>query len=253
MFYVAILNSLETKLYFIEQFADKLVSAQLEHINLLGFVIILFSGLLTSLNPCVVSMLPVTIAYIGCHESQKKFQGFIQSILFSLGLATTLVLLGIIAALLGKIYGQIGIQLPIFVSIVSILMGFNLLGLISFNFPSMRIENWLINKFHLRVRTYLLGMTFGLVASPCSTPVLATLLTWITSTQNLALGASVLLAYTIGYVSPLILVGTFTATLKQMLEFRRWSAIINPISAILLIVFGIFSLLSHVSLNYFSK
>ncbi len=251
MFYVAILNSLETDLYFLEQSADKLVSAQLGHINFLGFIIIFLAGLLTSLNPCVVSMLPVTIAYINCHGAQKKLQGFIQSILFSLGLATTLVLLGIVAASLGKIYGQIGIQLPIFVSIVSIVMGFNLLGLVSFQFPSIRAENWFINKFNLRVRTYLFGMTFGLVASPCSTPVLATLLTWITSTQNLVLGASVLFAYTIGYVSPLILVGTFTSILKQMLYIRQWTAIVNPISAVLLIVFGIFSLLSHVSLNYF--
>ena len=115
----------------------------------------------------------------------------------------------------------------------------------------MRVENWVINKLNLRIRAYLFGMTFGLVASPCSTPVLATLLTWVTNTQNLALGASVLLAYTIGYVSPLILVGTFTATLKQILNFRRWSAIINPMSAVLLIGFGTFSLLSHISLSYF--
>ena len=130
-------------------------------------------------------------------------------------------------------------------------MGLNLLGLVSFQFPSVRIENWVINKLNLRIRAYLFGMTFGLVASPCSTPVLATLLTWVTNTQNLALGASALLAYTIGYVSPLILVGTFTATLKQILNFRRWSAIINPISAVLLIGFGTFSLLSHISLSYF--
>lgn len=130
-------------------------------------------------------------------------------------------------------------------------MGLNLLGLVSFQFPSVRVENWVINKLNLRIRAYLFGMTFGLVASPCSTPVLATLLTWVTNTQNLALGASVLLAYTIGYVSPLILVGTFTATLKQILNFRRWSAIINPMSAVLLIGFGTFSLLSHISLSYF--
>ena len=74
MFYVDILNSLETKLYFFEQFANKVVSAQLEHINIVGFAIIVFAGLLTSLNPCVVSMLPFTIAYIGCHESQKKVE-----------------------------------------------------------------------------------------------------------------------------------------------------------------------------------
>ena len=57
MFYVDILNSLETKLYFFEQFANKIVSAQLEHINIVGFAIIVFAGVLTSLKFVLSSIL----------------------------------------------------------------------------------------------------------------------------------------------------------------------------------------------------
>jgi cytochrome c-type biogenesis protein len=50
-----------------------------------------------------------------------------------------------------------------------------------------------------------------------------------------------------GYVAPLILAGTFTASIKKILELRRWSGWINPVSGALLLGFGIFSLLSRFS------
>jgi len=65
---------------------------------------------------------------------QKPSQAAVQSTWFSLGLATTLAGLGIIAALVGQVYGQVGIGLPIIVSIVAILMGLNLLEALPFSY-----------------------------------------------------------------------------------------------------------------------
>ncbi|EAZ92269.1 cytochrome c biogenesis protein CcdA [Crocosphaera chwakensis] len=245
-------NSLQTQLYHLQQFANKLVSLELEHLSLISITIIFFAGLLTSLTPCMLSMLPITIAYIGGYESQGKLQGMRQSVWFSFGLATTLAGLGILAASLGKVYGQIGLGLPIIVSFIAILMGLNLLDVISFQFPSLGETNWISDDLPPGIRSYSLGLTFGLVASPCSTPVLATLLGWVATKQDLILGGILLLAYTVGYVLPLILAGTFTATLKKLLELRRWSTWINPVSGFFLIVFGMFSLLSRLPLNKLS-
>jgi cytochrome c-type biogenesis protein len=76
--------------------------------------------------------------------------------------------------------------------------------------------------------------------------VLATLLAWISTTQDPLLGAGLLLAYTAGYTAPLVVAGTFTAATKQLLALRRWSAWITPASGALLVGFGVFSLLSRV-------
>lgn len=246
------LDALQTQLYHLQQFANRLVSLELDHLSLMSVAIIFLAGLLTSLTPCMLSMLPITIAYIGGYESQGKLQGMRQSTWFSLGLATTLAGLGILAASLGKVYGQIGVGLPIVVSVVAILMGLNLLEVISFQFPSLGETNWISDELPPGIRSYSLGLTFGLVASPCSTPVLATLLGWVATKQDLILGGVLLLAYTVGYVLPLILAGTFTATLKKLLELRRWSTWINPVSGVFLIVFGMFSLLSRLPLNNLS-
>ena len=240
------LQSLQTTLYQIEQFAEHLVSYQLAHLGIVSIGIIFLAGLLTSLTPCMRSMLPITIGYIGGYESQDRLQATIQSTWFALGLATTLAALGIIATAIGKVYGQIGIGLPIIVSLVAIAMGLNLLELLPIPFPSLGATDWIGDDLPRSIRSYLLGLTFGLVASPCSTPVLATLLAWVATTGDLLIGAALLIAYAAGYVAPLILAGTFTASIKKLLELRRWSSWINPISGSFLLIFGILSLLLRI-------
>jgi cytochrome c-type biogenesis protein len=188
-------------------------------------------------------MLPITIGYIGGYETESRLQAAVQSTWFSLGLATTLAGLGILAGLLGKIYGQIGFGLPIVVSVIAIVMGLHLLEAIPLPLPAIAGTEWISKDLPTGVRSYLLGLTFGLVASPCSTPVLASLLAWVATTKDPILGTVLLLAYTIGYVAPLILAGTFTASIKKLLELRRWSSWITPASGALLVGFGVFSLL----------
>jgi len=240
---------LQTQLYFLEQYANNLVTGTLTQISILTFGVICLAGLLTSLTPCMLSMLPLTIAYIGGYENKGKLQSAIQSAWFSLGLATTLAAMGIVAAALGQVYGQIGIGLPIIVSLIAIIMGLNLLEVINLQFPSLGATSWIKDDFPPAIRSYLLGLTFGLIASPCSTPVLATLLAWVASTGAIGTGAMLLLAYTVGYVSPLIVAGVFTANLKQILSLRRWSGWINSFSGVVLIGFGVISLLSRLPLG----
>lgn len=237
------INSLETQLYHLQQLANNLVTNQITHLTFVSVGVIFLAGLLTSLTPCMLSMLPITIGYIGGYETKNRLEAAAQSAWFSLGLATTLAALGIAAATLGKVYGQVGIGLPILVSAIAILMGLNLLEALPIQLPSFDGMQWISQDLPKGIRSYLLGLTFGLVASPCSTPVLATLLAWVSTSQDLILGGVLLLAYAAGYVSPLIVAGTFTASIKKLLELRKWSSWISPVSGALLVGFGVFTLL----------
>ncbi|HHP7244630.1 MAG TPA: cytochrome c biogenesis protein CcdA [Elainellaceae cyanobacterium] len=230
-------------LYELSQFADQLVESQLDHLSVVSVGIIFFAGLFTSLTPCMLSMLPITIGYIGGYETKSRIQAAAQSVWFSLGLATTLAGLGVLAAIAGRVYGQIGIGLPIVVSLIAILMGLNLLDALPLRLPSLGGMEWISNDLPEAARSYLIGLTFGLVASPCSTPVLATLLAWVSTTKDPLLGSILLASYTAGYVAPLVLAGTFTASIKKLLELRRWSGWITPASGAILVGFGVFSLL----------
>jgi cytochrome c-type biogenesis protein len=245
------LEVITEKLYQLQDLANQLVALQLNHLSVISLGVIFSAGLLTSLTPCMLSMLPITIGYIGGYENKGKISALIQSSWFALGLATTLAILGVVAASLGRVYGQIGLGLPIFVSAIAIIMGLNLLEIIPLSFPSFGSIDWIQADFPAAMRSYLLGLTFGLVASPCSTPVLATLLIWIASSKDLLLGGLLLLAYAVGYVLPLVLAGTFTGSLKNFLELRRITEWINPISGVFLLGFGVFSLISRLPVMRF--
>lgn len=241
------LETLQTSLYGVSQYANTLVSEQLTSISIVSLGVVWLAGLLTSLTPCTLSMLPIMVGYMGGYEAKGRFQALAQSVWFALGLATTLAALGLIAGAIGRVYGQVGIGLPIVVSVLAILMGLNLLEALPLPMPSIGNTDFLNEGLPLTLKSYLLGLTFGLVASPCSTPVLATLLAWISTTGDPVLGAALLLAYTVGYVSPLVIAGSFTATIKKFLEVRRWSGWITPASGILLVGFGVFSLLMRLT------
>jgi cytochrome c-type biogenesis protein len=75
------------------------------------------------------------------------------------------------------------------------------------------------------------------------------LLAWVSTTRDPLVGGGLLLSYAIGYVSPLILVGTFAASLKGLLALRRRSGWIVPTSGALLVGFGVFSLLSRLPIG----
>ena len=208
----------------------------------LTLIIVFTGGLLTSLGPCSLSLLPITVAYLaGFKNKQKPLQ---KTISFCGGIVVSLVILGSLSGFLGKIYGQLPGFFSIFISLLAIVMGLNLLGLLKFSLPSGPDPDIWTSKVPPSFAPVSAGLAFGLASSPCTTPVLAVLLAWVAKQGNPLSGTIFLASFAVGQIVPLFIAGTFAASIPKLLSLRPIGKWVPPISGVILLSVGLISLLS---------
>ena len=212
----------------------------LNHPSPFTVFLIFTAGLLTSLGPCSLSLLPITIAYVGGTKKNR-----FKLISFSCGVIFSLVTLGALSGFLGKIYGQLPSYYSSLVALIAIIMGLNLLGILKFQLPNGPDLRFMENKLPSLLTPFIIGGAFGFASSPCITPVLATLLAWVSQANNPTIAIIFLLFFGFGQVTPLLLAGATTENLQQFLELRKYSQIIPTLSGLFLVSLGILNLVSN--------
>jgi cytochrome c-type biogenesis protein len=228
--------------------SEHLLQGSLAHPGPLTLALVFFGGLLTSLGPCSLSLLPVTLAYLagfGGASSSLQPPPWQRSISFAGGIVAALVLLGLASGLLGRLYGRVPEQISLGVAVVAVAMGLNLLGLLRIPLPAgPDPEHWR-QKVPAPLAPLAAGMAFGLAATPCTTPVLAVLLTWMAQTGRPLQGMVLLCCFGAGQVLPLLLAGTAAASLPRLLQLRQLGSWIPPISGVVLLATGSLTLLAR--------
>ncbi|MGI5881014.1 MAG: cytochrome c biogenesis CcdA family protein [Syntrophomonadaceae bacterium] len=205
--------------------------------SLLGFGLVFLAGIVTSIGPCNLSLIPIIIAHVGGSELGRK-RAFALSVAFTLGTATTFVILGFIIGLIGGIFGLQQSLIYYFVAAVCILMGMQLLGAISFNINFRPAWADRAGSSGGLGGSYVLGLAMGLVGSQCGTPILLAILSLALASGKWLYGAVLLFIYALGRGVPLVAVGTFTGLITRMELFARWSMALDKVSGSILIVAG---------------
>ena len=209
-------------------------------------LLVFAGGLLTSLGPCSLSLLPVTLAYLaGFSSAGTTSSSWLRSLSFSGGIVLSLVLLGLVSGMLGRVYGQIPGLVPTLVAVLALLMGLNLLGLLPVSLPAGPDPDRWRRLVPAPAAPIAAGAAFGLAATPCTTPVLAVLLGWMAQTGKPAVGMVLLTSFGAGQVTPLLLAGMAAASLPNLLRLRQVGQWVPPLSGAVLVTTGLLTLVAN--------
>jgi cytochrome c-type biogenesis protein len=208
----------------------------------LAYLFVFLGGLISASSPCVLAIIPLVIGFVGGYSEGNKKKAVIYALVFALGLAITFTILGAIASLMGRLFGDVGKFWYYLAAGVAIIMGLYLVGVLKFKLPQ---PVTLKTKHKGIVGAFLLGLLFGAVSSPCATPVLAVILAFVATKGRIVYGTSLLFVYAIGHCALIVLAGIFTGFVESYAKSKgvsNFSSLTKKISGILICLAGLYIL-----------
>lgn len=194
-------------------------------------------GVVASISPCSLAMLPIVIGYIGGYTQQSVSKTVVQLFSFIFGTAIVFTIIGIICALTGHVFISFaGNYFMLVIAAILMIMGLNLMGILDVQIPT------LINKIPQSkgnstvLYPMLLGATFALAGTPCSTPILAGIMSLASVSSNLILAVSMLFLFSLGQGIILVIAGVCTSLVKQFGKVAEFSEVLLKISGGILVI-----------------
>lgn len=203
------------------------------------FLVSFLGGLIASISPCSLSMLPIIIGYVGGYSNEKPIRTFLQMVFFVFGTAIVFSIIGIICALTGKVFVSNTYFALILASIIMI-MGLKLVGFLDFEFPVIIKEMPKSDAHNIYIYPILLGGAFALVGSPCSTPILAGIMAFASLSANIVNAIIMFFLFSLGQGLILIIAGLITSKLKTWKNFYKVSDMLMKISGYLLVLASLY-------------
>jgi len=193
---------------------------------LVAFGAVFLAGVLSSASPCVLATIPLVVGFVGGYADGDRRKAFGYSLAFILGLSITFTAFGAAAGLLGTMFGTVGGWWYVAAGIVALTMGGQMMGFYEIRLPISRDFK---PKQGGVVGSFILGLFFGVVSSPCATPVLVVILTYVATKGQVLYGTALLFVYAIGHCLLMLAAGTFTgfvesfAQSKGIANFSKWT------------------------------
>lgn len=209
----------------------------------LALPLVFLGGVLTSLTPCIYPMIPITAAIVGGQSSgdaaqASRWRPLRLTLLYVLGLALAYAVLGLIAGLTGTIFGTISTNPWLYFAMANVLIlaGLAMLDVIPVQLPASVLQRVsAVGTAGRGAGAFAMGAMSGLVAAPCSAPVMAAVLTWVTTTKSAALGFTYLFVFSLGMCTLLVAVGLSSGFLARLPRAGVWMVSIKRLFAIVMI------------------
>jgi cytochrome c-type biogenesis protein len=195
---------------------------------MLAIPVLFGAGVLTSLTPCIYPMIPITAAIVGGAKDDptaSRWRPLALSLTYVLGLAIVYAALGVLAGLTGTMFGTVSTNPWLYFAMANLLV---LAALVMLDVIPFRLPGWLVQRAATAGTggrfggVFVMGAMSGLVAAPCSAPVMAAVLTWVTATKSAVLGFFYLFAFSLGMCALLVVVGVSTGALGRLPRAGVW-------------------------------
>jgi len=218
------------------------LSAQLSSSPLTALPVLFIAGVLTSLAPCIYPMIPITAAIVGGSTvgdaPRSRSRTVFLTFTYVLGLALAYASVGLFAGLTGTLFGSVSTNPWLYFAIANLLI---VAALAMLDVVPVRVPAWLLTRASTAGKggslygVFVMGAASGLVAAPCSAPVMAAVLTWVTATKSGLLGFIYLFVFSLGMCTLLIIVGLFSGSLARLPRAGEWMVWVKRLFALIML------------------
>jgi thiol:disulfide interchange protein DsbD len=189
-------------------------------------------------------MIPITAAIVGGTEAsagaaRPRWRPVGLTLTYVVGLAVVYSALGLFAGLTGTLFGSVSTNPWLYFIMANVLL---IAALAMFDVIPVRVPTGLLARASSAGTAgrysgaLVMGALSGLVAAPCSAPVMAAVLTWVTTTKSAALGFIYLFVFSLGMCTLLVAVGISSATVTRLPRSGQWMLWIKRVFALVMLV-----------------
>jgi cytochrome c-type biogenesis protein len=203
-------------------------------------------GVLTSLTPCIYPMIPITAAIVGGtsvaapdRTKPSKSRPVALTLTYVLGLALVYSALGLFAGMTGTLFGTVSTNPWLYLAMANLLLlaALAMLDVVHIRLPTAIVERASnVGRAGRLSGAFAMGAMSGLVAAPCSAPVMAAVLTWVASTKSAVLGFVYLLVFSLGMCTLLVAVGVSSGSIARLPRAGVWMLWVKRFFALVMIV-----------------
>ncbi len=206
--------------------------------------LLFLAGVLTSLTPCIYPMIPITAAIVGGEavEADGKRSSRLRPLLLTLtyvvGLALVYAGLGLFAGMSGTMFGRVSTNPWLYFAMANLLV---LAALSMLDVIPVRLPAWVTQRAATSGNggrfggAFAMGAMSGLVAAPCSAPVMIAVLTWVTETKSALLGFIYLFTFSLGMCAILVIVGVSSGSLSRLPRAGMWMVRVKKLFGIVML------------------
>jgi cytochrome c-type biogenesis protein len=209
--------------------------------------LVFVGGVLTSLTPCIYPMIPITAAIVGGSEATvgsdaprtARWRPLWLTLTYVFGLALVYSALGLFAGLTGTLFGTVSTNPWLYFLMANVLI---IAALAMLDVLPVRVPTALLSRASSAGTAgrysgaLVMGALSGLVAAPCSAPVMAAVLTWVSTTHSATLGFVYLFVFSLGMCTLLVVVGLSSGTLSRLPRAGVWMLWVKRVFAFVMLV-----------------